>query len=105
MTGYLSLPTAGGDLRQVAAVVNRLNQGKLNCSGTVILAAGQSTTVVDDSRAGPDSFVGLAPLTADGASEIAGGALYVQSRGRGRFVLAHANSGSSDRIFAYLIIG
>ena len=105
MTGYLSLPPAGGDPRQIAAIVNRLNQGKLNCSGTVVLTAGQATTAVDDPRAGPSSFIGLTPLTPSGATEVAGGALHVSSRSRGQFVLAHANGGSSDRAFAYLIIG
>jgi hypothetical protein len=105
MTAYLGLPSAGGDLRQTAAVVNRINQGKLNCSGTVVLTTGATTTIVEDPRVGPDSFIGLAPLTATAAAEMAGGALYIQGRSRGNFTVAHSSGGSPDRTFTYLVLG
>ncbi len=105
MTGFIGLPTAGGDKRQVAAVVNRFNLGKLNCAGSVTLAAGQTTTSVQDPRAASGSFVGFMPLTADAAAELAGGTMYVSSRARGSFVITHVNSAQTDRDFAYVIIG
>lgn len=105
MTGFPGLPTAGGEPRQVAAVVNRLNLGKLNCTGAATLAANQPATLVSDPRAGGDSFIAFMPVTANAAAEVAGGAMYVSGRTRGAFTLAHANNALADRSFVYLIIG
>jgi hypothetical protein len=105
MKGFPGLPVRGADPRQVASVVNRLNLGKLNCVGTVTLAAGQASTTVTDSRADASSHIGLTPLTPDAAAEAAGGALHIADRGAGSFTIAHANNAQTDRIFSYLIIG
>ena len=102
--GFPGLPAAGGEPRQVAAVVNRLNQGKLSCTGSVTLAPGQAATVVSDARAGADSVVLLMPLTASAAVALAAGTLYVSARAKGSFTLAHANSAVADRTFGYAVI-
>ena len=69
----------GTDARGLAAIVNRLNVGKLNCTGTVMLAPGAPSTVVADSRATAMSFIGLSPLTANAAAEVAAGVQGVSS--------------------------
>ena len=38
-------------ITQIARVVNRLNGGKLNATGTVTLTAGAASTAVSDARA------------------------------------------------------
>ena len=95
----------GTDARGLTAILNRINLGKLNCAGTLTLAAGQTATVVADSRAGAGSFIGLVPLTANAAAEIAAGTLYLSSRSSGSFELTHASSAATDRHFAFVILG
>src|SRR5262245_4264096 len=104
-TGFPGLPVTGGDARQVAAVVNRLAQGKLNCTGSVTLAAGAASTGVSDARATAASVVLLMPTTANAATELSNGTLYVSVRVKGGFTLAHANNAQTDRAFGYLLIG
>jgi hypothetical protein len=103
-TGFPGAPE-GSDARSLTAIVNRMNLGKLNCTGTVTLQPGQVGTTVSDTRVTAGSFIGLAPLTANAAAEMAAGALFVASRASGSFALAHANSGLIDRSFAYVVIG
>jgi len=105
MSGFPALPAAGGDPRQIAAVVNRINQGKINCTGSVTLTPGQATTTVTDARAGAGSFIGLTAVTASAATELAAGTCYVSGRARGSFTLAHANNATTDRAFLYAIVG
>jgi hypothetical protein len=103
--GFPGLPVAGGDARQVAAVVNRVAQGKLNCTGSVTLAAGAAGTVVNDPRATAASVILLMPLTANAAAELGNGTVFVSARGKGSFTLTHANNAQSDRTFDFAVIG
>ena len=104
MTGFPGLPS-NADSRQIVAVVNRVNLGKLNCTGTVTLLAGQSITTVTDHRATADSVVIFAPLSASAAAEQGAGGMYVSSRTTGSFAIAHANNAQVDRTFGYAVIG
>jgi hypothetical protein len=103
--GFPGLPVAGGDPRQVAAVVNRLAQGKLNCRGSVTLAADAASTVVRDPRATAASVILLMPVTASAAAEIGSGTIYVSARDKGAFTLVHADNAQIDRAFDYAILG
>ncbi len=104
-TGFPSLPVGGGDVRQVAAVVNRVAQGKLNCTGSVVLAAGAATTAVSDARVTASSVILLMPTTANAAVEAGNGTLFVSARDKGGFTLTHANNGQTDRWFDFAVIG
>jgi hypothetical protein len=103
--GFPGLPVGGGDARQVAAVVNRLAQGKLNCTGSLTLAAGAASTTVNDPRATAGSIVLLMPTTANAAAELGNGTLYVSARAKGSFTLVHANNAQTDRAFDYALMG
>jgi hypothetical protein len=105
MSGFPGLPAAGAEPRQVAAVVNRLNQGKLSCTGAVTLTPSQATTAVADARAGAASVILLMPLSASAAAELGAGTLFVSARAKGSFTLTHANSAVADRTFGYAIVG
>ncbi len=94
----------GTDARGLAAILNRLNLAKMNCTGIVTLTPNEVSTVVQDSRATTGSFIGLSPLTANAAAD-AGGTVFVAARETGSFTLAHASAAPSDRTFAYVIIG
>ena len=104
-TGYVGLPVAGGDGRAVASVVNRMNQGKLNCTGSVTLAANQATTTLNDPRLAGGTVILLMPLTANAAAEIGAGTLFVTGRAKGAATLNHANNAQTDRSFDYVVIG
>ncbi len=104
MIGFPGLPP-DADARRIVAVVNRVNLGKLNCTGTVTLLAGLSITTVADHRATADSVVMFMPLSASAASEQAAGGMYVSVRATGSFAIAHANNAQVDRTFGYAVIG
>ncbi|MGH6933296.1 MAG: hypothetical protein ACREEE_12790 [Dongiaceae bacterium] len=103
--GFMGLPVTGADGRAVAAVVNRLNQGKLNCTGSMILAANQATTTLSDPRLTGASVVLFMPKTANAAAEIGAGTLFVTGQSKGAATLNHANNAQTDRQFDYIIIG
>lgn len=103
--GFPGLPVGGGDARQVAAVVNRLAQGKLNCTGTATLTAAAASTTIADPRATASSAILLMPMSANAAAELGNGTVYVSARSKASFTLTHANNAQADRTFAYAIIG
>jgi hypothetical protein len=105
MAGFPALPVGGGEARQVAAVVNRLAQGKLNCTGSLTLAASAASTTIDDPRATAGSVILLMPTTANAAAELGNGTLHVSARAKGSFTLTHANNAQPDRSFDYAMIG
>lgn len=100
---YPKLPPGGADQRAVANVLNLAMDGKINAVTAITLAAGASSTILTDSRIGADSFIGLAPLTANAAAALA--TTYIAARGIGSATVAHANNGQTDRTFTVLIIG
>lgn len=104
-SGYVGLPVTGADGRAVAAVVNRLNQGKLNCTGSVTLTASQATTTIGDPRLTGGSVILLMPKTANAAAELGAGTLFVTGRNKGAATLNHANNTQTDRDFDYIVIG
>jgi len=93
----------GGDPRQVAEVLNRTVDGKLNSTGTVTLTASAASTAVSEDRAGADSVILFMPTTANAAAEMDG--MYVSSRGKQTFTITHANNAQTDRTFSYVVIG
>ena len=82
-----------------------VNDGKSNALGTFTLAAGQTSTVVDDRRVGVNSVMSFMPTSANAAAEWGGGTMYVSDRTKHQFTLTHANAGSTDRTFSYFIEG
>jgi hypothetical protein len=104
-TGFPGLPVAGADARQVAAVVNRLAQGKLNCTGSVTLTPSTAATSVSDARVTAASVILLMPTTANAAAELGNGTLFVSARAKGSFTLTHANNAQTDRGFDFAVIG
>ena len=91
--------------RALAQWAREVNQGHLQNTGNVTLAAGAATTVVTDLRVGAFSFIGFMPTTANAAAEIGAGAMYVSSRSAEAFTITHANNAQVDRTFVYCILG
>jgi hypothetical protein len=92
---------------QTALVVNRINRGKINATGSVTLTPNAASTVITDARLSIDSFVEFDALTANAAAEKGAGTIYVltANRGNGAWTITHANNPQTDRSFRYLIVG
>ena len=80
-----------------------VHQGHLGNTGEVTLAAGTANTAVADARVGPGSVIQFMPLTLNAAEALAG--VYVINRTAEAFTIAHANTTTADRAFAYSILG
>lgn len=91
--------------RLIAQWMREAHQGHLGNIGTVTLGTGTAATSVTDFRVGPNSCIGFMPTTANAAAEIGGGTLYVSSRSLEGFTIAHANTTTADRAFAYSVLG
>jgi len=90
-------------LRRCYDVIRGVQAGKLNCTTTVTLAAGATTTTLTDARIGAASWIGFMPTTAHAAAALGG--LYVSARAQGSATLTHANTADVDKTFGVLIIG
>jgi hypothetical protein len=82
-----------------------LVDGKNNAKGQITLTASAASTDVTDFRVGEDSVINLTPITANAATEIGGGTMYVSSRGSQTFTITHANNAQTDRTFIYTVTG
>lgn len=102
VTNYLGLPDLGGPPDQVARVVNRLLQGKMNNVAEVTLTANSTTTTLNDVRIGAFSLVVLQPITADATSE---GIPQQSGHADGSCTLTHANDASTTRTYRYAVFG
>jgi len=93
--------------KEISVVVGQIMDGKTNNTGSVTLTESVASTVVTDRRIGPSSFVSFMPTTANAATELAGGSMYVSSIdvSNRTFTISHANNAQTDRTFTYTIIG
>ena len=96
--------TPHSDARDVSDVVNNILAGKQNNCGPVTLTNSATTTVVTDYRVGPESAILFMPTTADAASELAAGGMWVSARAANSFTITHANA-STTRSFTYVVVG
>ncbi len=92
---------------ETARAVGLLLQGKSNNNGTLTLTAGAASTVMSDARLTVNSAVLFDPLTANAAAELAAGTLYTlaANRNNSAWTVTHANAGTTDRTFRYMIVG
>jgi len=93
------------DPRKVILSLQQLAAGRSNAVGTVTLATGAATTVVTDQNCAAGSTPVLTPATANAATEVGNGTLYVSAVGNGSFTITHANSATTGRTFYYAFIG
>lgn len=85
--------------------INQLILGNLNNTATITLTANAATTTVTNSRVSANTHLEFMPTTANAATELASGSMYVSSRNKGEFVITHANNAQTDRTFSYLHVG
>lgn len=89
--------------RSIAQWMREAHQGHLGNVGTLTLAANVATTIVVDFRVGPNTTICLSPLTANAAGALA--TTYISSRLNESFTITHANTATTDRTFAYCVLG
>ena len=104
MTAYVPGITET-DLKKIVLALQQLAAGRSNAVGTVTLATGAATTVVTDKNCAAGSTPLLTPVTANAATEIGNGTLYVSVVANGSFTLTHANSATTARTFLYALHG
>lgn len=98
------LRSTGFTERQLSDAVNALIDGRGNSSGEVTLRASQTTTTVTRPTINGNGQVFLFPKTANAAGALATTYATVAAAG-GSFQITHASAVSTDRTFAYLVIG
>ena len=105
------LPNGQTPLREWAAVSNGTRQGKLNClfEGSLTTGVATSTTftgadTLGAEKVGPESFIGIMPLDANAAAELAAGTLYVSAQDNETVTFAHSASALA-RSVRVLVIG
>jgi len=96
------------DLKKIILAIQQLAAGRSNAVGTVTLATSSATTVVTPTQSGmiaPGSVPILVPTTANAATEVGNGTMYVSSVGKDTFTITHANSATAGRTFLYAVLG
>jgi len=104
MTAYVPGITET-DLKKIVLALQQLAAGRSNAVGTVTLATGASTTTVTTANCAPGSTPILVPASANAATEVGGGTMYVSAVASGSFTITHANSATTGRTFLYAILG
>ena len=83
----------------------QLAAGRSNAVGTVTLAVSSATTTVSDKNCAAGSVPLLIPASANAATEIGNGTLYISAVTNGSFTITHSNSATSGRTFLYALLG
>jgi hypothetical protein len=104
MTAYVPGITES-DLKKIVLAIQQIAAGRSNATGTVTLATGSATTTVTTSNCAAGSTPILTPATANAATELGNGTIYVSAVANGSFTITHANSATTGRTFLYAILG
>lgn len=104
MTCYVPALTET-DLKKVILAVQQLAAGRSNATGTFTLVTGAATTVINDKNCAAGSVVIPIPTTANAATELGNGTMYLSATANGSFTFTHANSATAGRTFRYAILG
>jgi hypothetical protein len=92
-------------LKNLWEAMQNVRRGKTENVIEVTLTADAGTTTISDPRLSRQSVLVFDPKTANAAAELAAGTLYASTRGKGEWILTHANNSQTDRSFQSAIIG
>lgn len=94
------------DLKRIILAIQQLGSGRSNAVGTVTLATGAATTTVTATGlCATGSTPILTATTANAATEVGNGTMYVSAVANNSFTITHANSATTGRTFLYAILG
>ena len=100
------LPPGGTPLRQAVEAINQLAEGRSNATGVVTLTANVTSTTYVSDTINENGQVFLFPKTANAAAALATTyASISRSAGANTVTITHANTASTDRTFAIVVIG
>jgi len=91
------------DLTRYAFAINQIGQGRSNATGTTLLTANATSTVVTAANCGPNSVVFLSPLTANARTAMNNA--YISSVRAGSFTITHASNAAIDQSFGFACFG
>jgi hypothetical protein len=104
MTAYVPGITET-DLKKIVLAVQQLAAGRSNAVGAVTLATGSATTLVADKNCAAGSTPLFTPTTANAATELGNGTMFISAVANGSFTITHANSATTGRTFLYALHG
>jgi hypothetical protein len=104
MTAYVP-GTTETDLKKIVLAIQQLAAGRSNAVGTVTLATGAASTIVTDKNCAVGSVPITVPVTANAATEIGNGTMFISAVTNGSFTISHANSATPGRTFLYALVG
>ncbi|MDI1265901.1 MAG: hypothetical protein PS018_21875 [bacterium] len=104
MTAYVPGITET-DLKKIVLALQQLAAGRSNAVGSVTLSTGSGTTTVTTANCAAESTPILTPVSANAATEVGNGTIYVSAVANGSFTITHANSATVGRTFAYAVLG
>jgi hypothetical protein len=96
------------DLGNIVLAIQQLAAGRSNAVGTVTLTTSSATTTVTPTQSGMislNSNIILTPTTANAATEVGNGTIYISSVGKDTFTITHANSATTARTFMWCVLG
>lgn len=93
------------NLRSVILSLQQIAAGRSNATGSVTLATSAATTTVSDNNCASGSVPILVPTTANAATEVGNGTMYVSAVANKSFTITHANSATTGRTFLYALLG
>jgi hypothetical protein len=104
---HLPPPPNNPEGRRLYEVMQQMRRGKLEAVGEVTLTANAASTTLTDTRISPQSVIIWHPRTANAATELAAGTMYITdaNMGSGTATITHANNAQSDKTFRYAVIG
>jgi hypothetical protein len=104
MSGNVPIP-AEKDPFKIVRAVRELFEGRSNAVGAFTLVASATSTTVTAANCGAGSSVLLTPTSAQAATEVGNGTIYVSTVANGSFTVTHANNSQADRTFLYAALG
>lgn len=104
MTAYVPGITET-DLKKIVLAIQQLAAGRSNAVGSVTLTTGAASTTVTTVNCASGSVPILVPASANAATELGNGTIYVSAVANGSFTIAHANSAVAGRTFLYAVMG
>lgn len=91
--------------RKAVLWMAQAHNGHIANTGVFTADSGTAETVLTDSRIGFASCILFAPTTANAATELGAGTLYISTQSAGAATVTHANAVTGDRTFRYAILG
>jgi hypothetical protein len=93
------------DLKKIVLAIQQLAAGRSNATGSVTLATGSATTTVTTANCAAGSTPILTPTSANAATEVGNGTMFISAVTNGSFMITHANSATAGRTFLYAVLG